>query len=61
MGGPPEWGWMGSVSPTPCKTLRFIKWSFSLYRDICVFRMHFNRNKIFAADSLTEMSLNELK
>ena len=58
MGGLPTWGMEAQLLLQNLKTYLM---DLPLYIEVCIFRIKFNLNEIFARDALAEMRLNKLK
>ena len=58
MGGLPKWGIEAQLLLQNLKTYLT---DLPLYIEVCIFRIKFNLNEIFARDALAEMRLNKLK
>ena len=54
----PVWGMKAQL---PLQNLKTYLTDLPLYIEVCIFRIRFNLNEIFASDALAEMRLNKLK
>ena len=54
-------GWDPPEPQLPPQILKIYETKHPLFIEVCVFRIRYNLNKIFASDTWARMSLNELK